>query len=118
VKKETLATGGLLGVSFLIASCCIGPAVLLLFGVSISALGALSALEPFRPFFMVLGGVLLAYVGARIYRTVPSMVDDACTDGACAPDSRSRKLTRRLFGAAVVVYVVSIFYPSVLEALL
>ncbi len=118
MKKETLATGGLLGVSFLIASCCIGPAVLLLFGVSISALGALSALEPFRPFFIVLGGVLLAYVGARIYRTVPSMVDDACTDGACAPDSRSRKLTRRLFGAAVVVYVVSIFYPSVLEALL
>ena len=118
MKKEALATGGLLGVSVLIASCCVAPALLLLFGVSISALGALSVLEPYQPIFIVLGGVLLAYAGVRIYRAAPVTASDACADGACAPDSRSRKLTRRFFVAAVTVYVVAIFYPFVLAALL
>lgn len=56
MKKEDLAVGGAIGASLLIGACCLGPALFLLFGVSIGALGILASLEPYRPFFVVLGG--------------------------------------------------------------
>ena len=37
MRKETLATSGVLGLSVLIASCCIGSTLFLLFGVSVGA---------------------------------------------------------------------------------
>jgi membrane protein implicated in regulation of membrane protease activity len=68
VKKETLATGGVLGLSFLIASCCVAPALFLLFGISVSALGVLAVFEPYRPIFIALGAAALLYAAQRIYR--------------------------------------------------
>ena len=118
MKRETLATGGLLGVSVLIASCCIGPTLVLLFGVSISALGTLSVLEPFRPMLIAVGGGLLAYAGLRIYRRPAALGPDPCPDDACAPGPASRRLPRWLLGGAIVCYTVATLYPYVLEALL
>lgn len=116
MKRETLATGGVLGLSVLIASCCLAPALFLLFGVSVSALGSLSVFEPYRPYFIAGGGALLLYAGTRIFRPVSAEVAAECTDDACAPRSPSRRLTRALFLAASAVYVVAIVYPNVLAA--
>jgi mercuric ion transport protein len=117
MKRETLATGGVLGLFVLIASCCLAPALFLLFGVSVSALGALSVFEPYRPYFIVTGGALLLYAGIRIFRPAPAEVAADCADGACAPRSPSRRLTRALFLAASALYVLAIIFPNVLAAL-
>jgi mercuric ion transport protein len=116
MKKETLATGGALGLSVLIASCCIGPAMFLLFGVSVGALGALSVLEPYQPYFIGAGVVALGFAGYQIFR--PAEADADCGDDACAPDSQSRRFTRRFFIVALVFFAVASVYPYVLNALL
>ncbi len=116
MKKETLATSGALGLSVLIASCCIGPTLFLLFGVSVGALGAFSTLEPYQPYLIGAGVVALGFAGHRIFR--PAEMDTGCGDGACAPDSRSRRLTRQFFFLAVVLFMGAAAYPYVLNALL
>ncbi len=117
MNKETLATSGALGLSVLIASCCIGPTLFLLFGVSVGALGMFSALEPYQPIFIGAGLAALAFAGYRIFRESPA--EEACAaDDACAPDSRSRRSTRRFFIVAVVLFMGAAAYPYVLNALL
>ncbi len=116
MKKETLATSGALGLSVLIASCCIGPTLFLLFGVSVGALGMFSVLEPYQPYFIGAGVLALGFAGHRIFRSAE--LDTDCADGACAPDSRSRRFMRRFFFVAVVFFAVAAAYPYVLNALL
>ena len=116
MKKETLATGGALGLSVLVASCCIGPTLFLLFGVSVGALSVFSVLEPYQPIFIGTGGAALAFAGYRIFRASPA--GENCADDTCAPDAPSRRFTRRFFVVAVVFFVVAAAYPYVLNALL
>ncbi len=116
MKKETLATSGALGLSVLIASCCIGPTLFLLFGVSVGALGAFSVLEPYQPYFVGAGALALGFAGYRIFR--PAEMGTDCGTDACAPDSRSRQLTRGFFIVAVVLFMGAAAYPYVLNALL
>ena len=116
MRKEDLATGGVLGLSVLIASCCIGPTLFLLFGVSVGALGAFSVLEPYQPIFVGAGLAALAFAGYRIFREPRTRED--CADGASAPNSRSRRFTRTLFFVAVLLFAGAAAYPYVLNALL
>ena len=116
MKKETLATGGAIGLSVLIASCCIAPTLFLVFGVSVGALGALSALEPYQPYFIGAGVLALGFAGHQIFRPAETAAD--CGDAACAQDSQSRRLTRRFFFLAVVLFMGAAAYPYVLNALL
>ena len=115
MKKETLATGGVLGLSFLIASCCIGPTLFLMLGVSVGALGVFSVLEPYQPYFIGAGVLALGFAGHRIFRPAELATD---ADGACAPDSRSRRFTRRFFIMAVGLFAVAAAYPYVLNTFL
>ena len=116
MKKETLATGGAIGLSVLIASCCFAPTLFLVFGVSIGGLGALSALEPYQPYFIGVGVLALGFAGYQIFR--PAAPNTGCADDACSPDARSRRFTRRFFVVAVVLFAVAAAYPYVLNALL
>jgi mercuric ion transport protein len=118
MKKEDLALGGAFGASLLIASCCIAPALFLLFGVSVSALGTLSSLEPYRPIFMSAGGAALLFAVWRAWRPAPITAAEACADGSCAPDSSRRRRTRQLVTFAVILYGLAIAYPYALAALL
>ena len=119
MKKEDLAVGGAIGASLLIGACCLGPALFLLFGVSIGAIGMLSSLEPYRPFFVVLGGVALVYAASRAWLPVPAAASgEECTDETCAPGSRQRRRTRGVVAFAVILYGLAIAYPHALAALL
>ena len=115
MKRETVATGSAIGLSVLIASCCIAPALFLLFGVSINALGALSALEPYQPYFIGAGALALAIAGHQIFRSADAA---GSGDTACDTDSRSRRLTRRLFFGAVALFGLAIVYPYLLNFVL
>ncbi len=118
MRKETLATGGAVGASLLIASCCVAPTVFLLFGVSVGVLGLLTALEPYRPIFIAAGGGALAYAAWRAWRPEPAGSAVACEDATCAPESPRRRRTQRLVAGAVIFYGLAIAYPYALGALL
>lgn len=60
VRRRTrhLAAGGLLGAIFA-ASCCIVPLVLVVLGISGAWIGSLTALEPYKAYFIVAALVIL-----------------------------------------------------------
>src|ERR1700730_6437284 len=74
------------GIGFLVAAtvaafgasaCCLGPLVLLAFGVSGAWIGSLTALESYRPIFIGLTLLFLAFAFYRLYLVRP----------ACSPES-------------------------------
>ncbi|MFB6352442.1 MAG: mercuric transporter MerT family protein [Bradymonadaceae bacterium] len=65
-KTETWTLFGSVGAALGAAVCCLGPVVLVSFGVSGAWIGQLSALEPYRPLFMV---VAAGFLGVGFYRT-------------------------------------------------
>ena len=73
MKKETVATGsalggGALGGALVFLSGCLGAKVLLFLGISSGALSGLTALEPYRPVLLVLGGAAFAVGLWRVVR--------------------------------------------------
>jgi mercuric ion transport protein len=92
------------GIGFLVAgivaaigasACCLGPLVLLALGVSGAWIGSLTALEPFRPIFIGLTLLFLAFAFHRLY-----LARLACSPGsACA---NPRTLNRQRLGFWIV----------------
>lgn len=57
------------GVAAILAStCCLGPLVLILLGFSGAWIGNLTALEPYRPYFIGVALVALFFAWRRIWR--------------------------------------------------
>ena len=100
---STLATTGTLLAAGLVAACCLGPTLFVLFGVAVAGLGTLGALEPYRPLFLLAGLACwaLAYRQQRRAR--------------CASDARgtptSRRTSRVLLWSSLVVLVIAAGYP-------
>jgi mercuric ion transport protein len=92
------------GIGFLVAgivaaigasACCLGPLVLLALGVSGAWIGSLTALEPYRPIFIGLTLLFLAFAFRRLY-----LARSVCSPGsACA---NPRTLNRQRLGFWIV----------------
>lgn len=65
-KTGTWTLFGSIGAAIGAAVCCLGPVVLVSIGVSGAWIGQLSALEPYRPLFMV---IATGFLGFGFYRT-------------------------------------------------
>jgi mercuric ion transport protein len=85
-----LAGGLLAGIGA--SACCVGPLLLLSLGIGGAWIGNLTALEPYRPVFIVLVVVFLGLAFRKLY--LAPMHCDA--DGLCVVE-RTRKLQRVLF---------------------
>jgi mercuric ion transport protein len=69
------------GVAAILAStCCLGPLVLVVLGLSGVWIGNLSLLEPYRPSFIAGALVALFFAGRRIFRPAQT-----CQPVRCAP---------------------------------
>ncbi len=102
------AVAGTLAAAGLVAACCLGPTLFVIFGVSIASLGALGALEPYRWLFL-LGGLVcwsLAY-GQRRRATA------ACADESCGTPM-SRRLSGVLLWGSLAALIVAAIYPYVI----
>lgn len=91
-----LAAGGIAAI--LASTCCLGPLILVLLGFSGAWIGSLSALEPYRPMFLVITSVALGLAAWRIFRP-PQTCE---TDGTCSTP-RSRGLHKILFSIVAVL---------------
>ena len=107
--QDHLGSVGALLSAALVASCCLGPVLFLLFGASIGALSALGALEPYRPYFITAALGFWGYGFYRLYLRRPVTGGAECATGACA---RPCSGARVLLWIALVVLVLSITYPS------
>ena len=58
MQNGSLSTLGSLVPSFLVSTCCLGPTLYVLFGVSVGGLSVFAPLDPYRPVFMVVAVAL------------------------------------------------------------
>jgi len=107
MQKGFLSTVGSLIPSFLVSTCCLGPTVYVLFGVSVGGLSVFAPLEPYRPLFMVGAVALLGSAFYHLYVRPPAF---ACVENGSSPLRRHRLL----FWVASVVFMVAAVYPMLL----
>lgn len=98
-RKGLLATGGVLG-AILASTCCIVPLVLVMLGVSGAWIGNLTALEPYKPIFIV---ITLGFLAAG-YWQVYAKPKLTCEDGSyCASPASDRVVKIALWIATILV---------------
>lgn len=103
---------GAIVAGILASACCIGPLLLVFLGIS--SAGALVALEPYRPYFMVLTLVFLAGAFYATYRK-PKATD--CPDGTCCT-YRNKRVQKTMLWIATIVTLGMLFFPQILLTLL
>ena len=97
------------GVAALVAStCCFGPLVLLMLGVSGAWIGTLTALEPYRP--LSIGAALVALFVASRHIFRPAV---ACTPGEVCAVPQVQTTYKVLFGIVAALVLIAISSPFV-----
>lgn len=105
-QKRALWVGGLAAI--LASTCCLGPLVLLLLGISGAWIGNLTMLEPFRPVFIVIAIGTLAAASRQIFR--PSRT---CAPGEVCAVPEVQTTYRILFGVVAFLTAIALAYPYI-----
>ena len=90
----------------LASTCCLGPLVLVALGFSGAWIGNLAVLEPYRPWFIAVAIIALAFAGRRIFRRT-----DACRPGEACAQPSTRRIYKVLFGIVAGLVVVALAFP-------
>lgn len=109
-ESPALAAGGI--GALLAGACCVVPFVLVSIGLGGAWLANLQLLEPYRPLFIGIAVIALAFAGKRIYR--PAIL---CEPGrACAAPGIRRGYKIGFWSVAVMLLVMLAFpyYASLL----
>lgn len=105
--KTTLVGGVLAGIGA--SACCIGPLLLLSMGIGGAWIAHLTALEPYRPLFIVLTVLFLGLTFWKLY-----LVPQSCTAGDTCIADRTRKVQRVLFWVLLPVVLLIVASPWIL----
>lgn len=108
--NKPTTTGGTLIVGLLAgltaSACCAGPLLLLMLGISGSWIGNLSALEPYRPIFIVVAVVFLGLAYRKIYVT-----PKVCSTDAVCNTLQGKRSQRIIFWITTLLVILSIAFP-------
>src|SRR3569623_483348 len=104
--RGALLTAGIAAI--LASTCCLGQLLLLMLGISGAWIGNLTALEPYRPFFIGTAGIALFFAGRRIWRPA----------AACRPDElcaipRFRYGYKLLFWIVAALLALALIFPFI-----
>ena len=88
-RERLLAAGGIVG-AIIASSCCVLPLLLITLGVSGAWIGNLTALEPYKPYFLTVTAILLGAGFWHVYVRAPK----ACADGSYCARPRSGRITQ------------------------
>ena len=101
MKKENVSNVGTIIASLLATSCCIGPAIFVVFGTSVGFMGKLSVFEPYRPYFLAAAAAMLGFSFWKLYLKKP--------DCDCEEDVRAQKAARIIlwFGTGLFLFALS-----------
>lgn len=78
--------------------CCVGPLVLVALGISGAWIGTLTALEPYRPLFIVLTLLFLGLAFRKLY-----LAPQVCAPGAPCIEPRVIRRQRLIFWIVTVL---------------
>ncbi|MEZ5489312.1 MAG: mercuric transporter MerT family protein [Gammaproteobacteria bacterium] len=100
--EKLFATGSVIS-ALVASSCCIVPLVLVSLGISGSWIGSLTALEPYKPLFLSVTGLVLATGFWHVYfKPKP-----ACDDGSYCARPVSGLVTQSALWIATVIALLS-----------
>ena len=103
--KGSLVAGVLAGIGASV--CCVGPLVLLALGIGGAWIGNLTALEPYRPFFIGLTLLFLGLAFRKLY-----FVPRVCASGAPCADPTTSQRQRLTFWAVAMLLLGLLAVPS------
>jgi len=103
--KGSLVAGVLAGIGASV--CCVGPLVLLALGVSGAWIGNLTALEPYRPFFIGLTLLFLGLAFRKLY-----VVPQVCAPGTPCADPKTSRRQRLTFWTVALLMLGLLAVPS------
>jgi mercuric ion transport protein len=101
-RSRVLAAGGIFG-ALIASSCCVVPLVLVTLGVSGAWIGNLTALEPYKPYFLTITALLLAAGFWHVYFKPKR----ACEDGSYCARPTSSRITQSVLWIAAVLALLS-----------
>jgi mercuric ion transport protein len=104
-NKPWLSTGAVLA-AIGASACCVGPFLLLSLGISGAWISTLTAMEPARPFFIILTLVFLVLGYRKLYQP-PSCSDELAN--CSIPDIQSRQ--RRVFWISASLILMLLAFP-------
>ena len=90
------------------SACCAGPLILLTLGFGGAWVSNLTALEPYRPIFIVFALVALAVAYLRIFKAGP---EQACENGKVCAQPSAQRIYKGLFLSITAIVLVSIASP-------
>lgn len=110
LKKTHFVIGGL-AAAIAASACCVIPFLLFSLGISGAWIGNLTALHPYRPWFVLLalgfliGGFIKLYFKA----------EGACTSTGYCANSSSDRFTKIVFWIAVILIGIALAFPYLLH---
>jgi len=100
------------GVAAILAStCCLGPLLLVVLGVSGAWIGNLTKLEPYRLYFISGAVVALFLAGRQIFRPGSNV----CEPGQVCAVPQTRCVYKILFGIVSLLVFIALVYPYLLR---
>jgi mercuric ion transport protein len=88
--------------------CCLGPLLLLLLGFSGAWLANLTALEPYRPVFIIVSLAALFFAWQRIFRPIPN-----CQPGESCALPSARRWHIVTFYCVSALVLLALFFPYI-----
>lgn len=105
--KTTLVGGVLAGIGA--SACCVGPLLLLSVGIGGAWIAHLTALEPYRPVFILLTVLFLGLTFRKLY-----LVPEPCGIAENCATDRTRKVQRILFWVLAPITFLLVASPWIL----
>lgn len=101
-RGRVLATGGFIG-ALLASSCCVVPLLLVTLGVSGAWIGNLTALAPYKWYFLLAAGLLLAAAIRHTYFNAQKV----CREHTACSLPASSRITRMIVWLATLLVLLS-----------
>ncbi|TSA38014.1 MAG: mercuric transport protein [Methylococcaceae bacterium] len=92
--------------------CCVAPLVLLLFGFGGVWVSYLTALEPYRPIFILIAIALLIFVYFQLYKSTTAQ---QCDKNVVCAELSTQRLYKVLFWSVVTMVIISIASPYLIS---
>lgn len=105
--RGALITGGV--AALLASTCCLGPLVLVMLGFSGAWIGNLTAMEPYRPYFLGAAVIAMFFAWRHIYRPV-----EHCEPGEVCAIPQVRITYKFIFWGVAVLVAVALVFPYAL----
>jgi mercuric ion transport protein len=105
LNKANISSIGTILTSLIATSCCIGPAIFIIFGTSVGFISKLSFLMPIQPYLLGVAFVMLGYSFWKLYINK--------SDCTCEADIGVRKIARGIFWIGFIALVFAASFQKV-----